>query len=74
MQTEGEYKLKASGFRLIMEFMVGLKASIRERKEETTPRQEAIPENKALWTPSMVASLASNSKVISELSAARERK
>lgn len=42
-----------------MELIEGLNASIRERKEETISRQEAMPENRALCTPSIVASLPS---------------
>jgi hypothetical protein len=54
-----EFVLNALGLRLMMELIAGLKASIRERKDETTPRQAVIPENNALCTPSMVASLLS---------------
>lgn len=38
---------------------MGLKASIRDRNEETTSLQDPMPENRTLWMPSMVASLLS---------------
>ena len=70
-----EYILNAFGLRLMMELIFGLKASIRERKDETTPRQDVIPENSALCSPSMVASLLSNgSEVGFEAMAARGAK
>jgi len=43
----------------MMALIDGLKASILERNEETTSRQVVIPENNALCTPSIVASLLS---------------
>jgi hypothetical protein len=56
----------------MMELIAGLKASIQERKDETTPRQAVIPENNALCTPSMVASLLSKgSEAVFEAMAAK---
>jgi hypothetical protein len=58
-----------------MELIEGLKVSIRERNDETTPRQVVIPENNALCTPSMVASLISKeSMVLFEALAVKESK
>ena len=58
-----------------MELIAGLKASIRERKDETTSRQAVIPENNVLYTPSMVASLLSKgSEAVFEAMATRGSK
>jgi HD-like signal output (HDOD) protein len=40
--------VKALGLRLMIALIVGLKASIREMKEDTTSRQDEIPEKRAL--------------------------
>jgi hypothetical protein len=59
----------------MMELIAGLKASIRERKDETTSRQAVTLENNALCTPSMVASLLSKgSEAVFEAMAAKGNK
>jgi len=47
-----------------MALIDGLKASILERNDETTSRQVVMPENNALCTPSIVASLVSKQSKI----------